>query len=122
MTKYLEVHEVIELNRMAIERFGGTHGVRDEGALHSAVARPRSGYYNDVIEEAAALFESLSQNHPFLDGNKRTAIAPAAVFLLMNGRELKFNDLEAYTFLIGLYETGQMTRANLDVWMRSRVH
>jgi prophage maintenance system killer protein len=57
----------------------------------------------------------------FLDGNKRTAIAAAAVFLLMNGRELKFNDLEAYTFLIGLYESGHVTRANIDAWMRSRV-
>jgi death-on-curing protein len=57
-----------------VERWGGIAGVRDEGLLESALARPQSGYYQDLIEEAAALCESLLQNHPFLDGNKRAAI------------------------------------------------
>ena len=63
--------EVIEINAEVVRKFGGIHGLRDSGALHSALGRLESGYYADAIEEAAALFESLSQNHPFLDGNKR---------------------------------------------------
>jgi death-on-curing protein len=62
-----------------IERFGGSHGLRDQGALESALARPQTGYYLDLIEEAAALWESLSQNHPFIDGNKRIAITATAM-------------------------------------------
>jgi death-on-curing protein len=87
-----------------IERFGGSLGLRDRGALESALARPQTGYYDDLIQEAAALWESLSQNHPFVDGNKRMAITVAAAFLRVNGYRLAFDDLEAYRFLIGLYE------------------
>ena len=61
-----------------MEAFGGSHGIRDRVGLEAAVMRPQSGYYPDVIAEAAALWESLSQNHPFVDGNKRTAIASMA--------------------------------------------
>lgn len=87
----------------------------------SPPSRPQSGYYRDCIEEAAALWESLSQNHPFLDGNKRTAITMAAAFLRVNGYRLAFNDLEACRFLIGLYETGRMRLPELDAWLRARV-
>ena len=65
--------------------FGGSPGLRDRAALESALARPRSGYYRDLIEQAAALLESLSQNHPFVDGNKRTGITVTAAFLRVNG-------------------------------------
>jgi death on curing protein len=63
-----------------VRLYGGSHGVRDRGLLSAAVARPQTGYYSDVFEEAAALFESLSQNHPFIDGNKRTAISARPCF------------------------------------------
>lgn len=69
MSRYLTVAEVVEINAEMVRKFGGTHALRDAGLLQSAVARPQSGYYADVFEEAAALFESLSQNHPFVDGN-----------------------------------------------------
>ncbi|MGH9632317.1 MAG: type II toxin-antitoxin system death-on-curing family toxin [Bryobacteraceae bacterium] len=72
MSRYLSFDEVLEINAEMVRQFGGAYGLRDAGALHAAVARPQSGYYADVIEEAAALFESLSQNHPFVDVNKRT--------------------------------------------------
>jgi len=85
VSRYLSVSEVIEINAEMVSKFGGIHGLRDSGALQSAVGRLDSGYYADAIEEAAALFESLSQNHPFLDGNKRTAITATGVFLLLNG-------------------------------------
>ncbi|HEX5483418.1 MAG TPA: Fic family protein [Terriglobia bacterium] len=66
---------VFEIHHPLIERFGGAHGLRDPGALESALGRPQSGYYRAYIGEASALMESLSQNHPFVDSNKRTSIA-----------------------------------------------
>ena len=77
-----------------------------------------AGYYADVFEEAAALFESLSQNHPFIDGNKRTAITATGVFLLLNGYKLQFTDPEAYECLINLYQTGRVSKAVLEPWLR----
>jgi death-on-curing family protein len=75
-----------------IKVFGGPGGVRDLAVLKAALARPQSGYYRDVIEQAAALLESLSQNHPFIDGNKRTSIAVTAAFLHVNGYRLEFEE------------------------------
>jgi len=75
MTDDLTVIEVLAIHDDQIERYGGEAGVRDRGLLDAALFRPRSGYYADLIEEAAALWESLSQNHPFIDGNKRTGFA-----------------------------------------------
>jgi death on curing protein len=118
VSRYLSVNEVIEINAEMVSKFGGIHGLRDSGALQSAVGRLESGYYADAIEEAAALFESLSQNHPFLDGNKRTAITATGVFLLLNGYRLLFDDLEAYKWLIGLYETGRVNKATIETWLR----
>ena len=80
MTLYPTVSDVIAVDDLLLDRFGGSHGVRDMGALDSAVASPQSSYYQDVIEEGAALWESLSQNHPFIDGNKRVAVTVAAAF------------------------------------------
>lgn len=74
MTLYPTVDEVIAVHVRLIAQFGGSLGIRDRGALESAIARPQSGYYANIIQEAAALWESLSQNHPFIDGNKRTAM------------------------------------------------
>ena len=93
-------------------------GIRDRGALESALARPQTGYYTDVIQEAAALWESLSQNHPFIDSNKRVAITTTAAFLRVNGYRLSFNDREAYDFLIGLYMDGRFRMAELEEWLR----
>lgn len=97
-------------------------GIRDHGALESAVARPQTGYYNDLIQEAAALWESLSQNHPFLDGNKRVALTMAAAFLRVNGYGLKINDLDAYAFMIELYESDSFRFDRLEVWLRQHAH
>jgi death-on-curing protein len=82
------------------------------------LARPQSGYYTDLIQEAAALWESLSQNHPFVDGNKRVAVTTMAAFLRVNGYRLEFDDTEAFSFLIGLYEMGTLRFNELDYWLR----
>lgn len=121
MTHYPSYAAAIQLHFYLIEQFGGSHGVRDSGGLKSALARPRAGYYNDLIEEAAALMESLSQNHPFIDGNKRTAIAVGISFLERNGYEAGFDDHQAYKFFIELYEAGKFNFRSLDKWLRKHV-
>ena len=118
MTRYPTVAETVAVHARLIARFGGSEGIRDYGALESALARPRSGYYSDLIQEAAALWESLSQNHPFLDGNKRVAVTATAAFLRVNGYRLEFDDLDAFLFLTDLYETGRMRFEELDRWLR----
>lgn len=118
MTRYPTVEETLVVHARLIARFGGLEGIRDRAALESALARPCSGYYKDLIEEAAALWESLSQNHAFVDGNKRVAVTVTAAFLRVNGYRLEFNDLDAYSFLISLHETGRLRFEELERWLR----
>jgi death-on-curing protein len=109
MTDYLTVAEVLAMHADQIERYGGSHGVRDPGLLEAALFRPQTGYYANLIEEAAALWESLSQNHPFIDGNKRTAFAATYTFLAINGARLTADANETYKFLAALYEKNEFT-------------
>src|SRR3989337_1447056 len=92
-----------------IERYGGSHGIRDQGLLEAALFRPQTGYYADLIEEAAALWESLAQNHAFIDGNKRTAFAATYTFLAINGARIVADADETYSFISGLFETGSLS-------------
>ena len=121
MTDYLTLTEVLAMHADQIERYGGSQGVRDHGLLESALYRPQTGYYADLIEEAAALWESLAQNHPFIDGNKRTAFAATYTFLTINGAQLTANAEEAYAFVSGLYEEGVFSFDKLVPWLRSNV-
>jgi death-on-curing protein len=121
VTTYPAPDDVFSIHKTLIDRFGGAHGIRDVGGLESALARPQIGYYRDLIEEGAALWESLSQNHPFIDGNKRVAVTVTAAFLKVNGYRLEFDDLTAFAFLIGLYETGCMRFNELEAWLRAHV-
>jgi death-on-curing protein len=82
--------------------------------LESALARPRSGHYSDVTQDATVLRESLSQNHAFVDGNKRVAVTMTAAVLRVDGYRLEFNDADAISFLLDLYETGRMRFEELD--------
>jgi death on curing protein len=120
-TVYLTLAEVLAFHEVLIDEFGGASGVRDLGALESALFRPRTGYYRDVVEEAAALFESLVQNHPFVDGNKRVAFAVMDVFLRVNGHELAVDDVAAHVHLIGLMERGELELGAVDAWLREHV-
>jgi death on curing protein len=121
MIDYLTVAEVLAMHADLIARYGGTQGVRDQGLLEAALFRPQTGYYADLIEEAAALWESLSQNHPFLDGNKRTAFAAAYTFLAINGARLNANAEETSEFLTSLYESNQLNFDKLVPWLRIHV-
>jgi death-on-curing protein len=86
---FLELEDVERFHTLAIERFGGTAGVRDRGLLESAVMAPRSGYYATLAELAAVYMHGIAKNHAFVDGNKRTAFIAALSFLEVNGRRLK---------------------------------
>jgi death-on-curing protein len=88
MRDYLTTADILGLHHVLLEKYGGAGGVRDLGALEAAVFRPQCGYYRDIVEEAAALLESLLINHPFIDGNKRAAVAACDVFLRINGYRL----------------------------------
>jgi death-on-curing protein len=121
LSEFLRVVDVLALHAILIDEFGGAEGVRDLGALEAAVFRPQTGYYEDPIAQAAALLESLIQNHPFLDGNKRTAVAAADVHLRMNGLELAGDSLEHHRILIGLMERGDVDWKAIDPWLRDNV-
>jgi death-on-curing protein len=119
VTDYLTLAEVLAMHADQIDRYGGSPGVRDPGLLEAALYRPQTGYYADLIEEAAALWESLSQNHAFIDGNKRTAFAAAYTFLAVNGARLTANAQETWSFVAGLYETNQFSFDKLVPWLRN---
>ncbi len=121
MTDYLTVIEVLAIHDDQIERYGGATGIRDRGLLEAALFRPQTGYYADLIEEAAALWESLSQNHPFVDGNKRTAFAVTYTFLTINGARLKANAAETEAFMLRLYAAGEFNFGQLSRWLRVNV-
>lgn len=122
MTVYLTPVEVMVMQRALIERYGGSHGLRDAGALESALFRPQSGYYEDVIWEAAALFESLAMNHPFVDGNKRIAFACVDVFLGLNGFRLRAKPTTVLKWMMGHLEAGTFVLSNIEPWLRRHAH
>ncbi len=121
-TLYLTIAEVLEMQRHLINEFGGLHGVRDAGLLASAVLRPQTGYYDDLLHEAAAMMESLANNHAFLDGNKRIAFASADVFLRLNGHALKVDALEAHKFITEKIAAREFRIAAILHWLKSCVH
>jgi death-on-curing protein len=121
MTDYLTVAEVLAMHVDQIDRYGGAHGIRDPGLLEAALYRPQTGYYADLTEEAAALWESLAQNHPFIDGNKRTAFAAMYTFLAINGTRLTADADETYAFIAGLYEANQFGFKELVPWLRDHI-
>ena len=114
---HLSVDEVLAIHQELISRFGGSGGVRDLGLLESALYRPRTGYYADIVEMAAAMFESLLMNHPFVDGNKRVAFFATDVFLRLNGWKLSVDPNDARTFLIDLLDRGIADFEHLAPWI-----
>lgn len=118
---YPDIGEAIAIHDALIYEFGGTMGVRDEGALASAIMRPQLGYYDSLIEEAAALLESLANNHPFVDGNKRTAVAVTDTFLRLNGHFIECDSVEAYDLFMRLFEEGSFRFAQLHGWLKESV-
>lgn len=118
---HLTVADVLAMHMVLIKRYGGSDGIRDMGALESAVARPQSGYYKDVVESAAALLESLAINHPFIDGNKRVAFAATDTFLRINGYRFNSEGKEIYVTLMKFFDTGNFKLSAIEPWLRSTV-
>lgn len=118
MTRYLTPLEVVLMHRVLVERYGGDHGLRDPGALEAALFRPQSGHYGDVVAEAAALFESLAINHPFVDGNKRVAFACVDVFLRVNGYRLDAKPMAVHRWMVGHLEKGAFRLDVIEPWLR----
>ena len=106
------------MHTVLMQRYGGAAGVRDPGALEAALFRPQTGYYEDIVTEAAALIESLAINHPFVAGNKRIAFAAADVFLRINGWRLQRSPMQIHAEMIEMLETRTFDIAHLEPWLR----
>jgi death-on-curing protein len=119
---YLTPEQVLFIHSRLVTETGGSHGVRDLGLLESAVARPRATFdgkelYPDLFTKTAALMDSLINNHPFLDGNKRTGITAAGLFLLINGWKLNASPQDLEMITLRLASEGLEVTA-LAGWLR----
>jgi death on curing protein len=119
MTQYVTTADALFFHKELIERYGGATGIRDAGALESALHRPQTGYYDTIVHEAAALLESLVQNHPFVDGNKRVAFAVLDVLLRINGHALKADSQAIYDSLLEFLNNGTFDMEHLAPWLQA---
>lgn len=117
-TYYLDMEDVLAIHARQIERFGGSPGMRDAGLIEAALMRPQSGYYADIIEEAAAMWESLTMNHGFVDGNKRVGFACTYAFLRINGLRITSSAGGATEFILTHLEEGRFIKDSLQNWLR----
>jgi death-on-curing protein len=116
---YLTLDDAVFIHDEQLRLYGGAAGIRDAGLVLSALLRPQTGYYADLIEEAAALWESLAMNHGFVDGNKRVAFACTVIFLAANGTDIKASPDELIAFIYAHLEAGTFRKPLLDEWLRS---
>ena len=119
---FLDLHQIMMLHRSMIEHYGGIDGTRDAGMLHSAIAMPQASFggeylHNDIFEMAAAYLYHIVQNHPFLDGNKRTGAAAAIVFLALNDISID-NDEQGLVDLTLSVATGQSGKGEIAAFFR----
>jgi death-on-curing protein len=121
MTEYVTTADALFFHKQLIERYGGAYGVRDVGALESALHRPQTGYYDTLIHEAAALLESLLQHHPFVDGNKRVGFAGADVFLRINGYSITADSKTIYDHMMSLFEARSFEMEHVVPWLQDIV-
>jgi death-on-curing protein len=121
VTEYVTTADALFFHKQLIERYGGATGLRDAGALESALHRPQTGYYDTLVHEAAALLESLVQNHPFVDGNKRVAFAVVDVFLRINGHSITADSKAIYDHVIKLFEERTFDMEHLVPWLQEIV-
>ena len=121
MHDYPTLAELLVMHEILLAEFGGATGIRDMGALESALMRPQLGYYETLVDEAAAMLESLAMNHPFIDGNKRVAFFATDTFLRLNGRFIDCDNEEAYAFFMDLFDSGRFRFAELRAWLIEHV-
>ncbi len=118
---YVSLIEAQFVHLSLLQRHGGAAGIREPGLLEAALSRPQIGYYSDVIEEAAALFESLAINHCFVDGNKRVAFGVTDIYLRINGYRINDTSKGIYAEMMRLFESNQFNFANLERYLRKVV-
>lgn len=121
----LTLDEVLSLHAEQIRRFGGTSGIRDLGLLQSAVGSVEATFdgvflHETIFAMAAAYLYGICRNHPFLDGNKRTALGAALTFLEMNGVAIDANEDSFYDLVIGVAE-GRVSKAAVTVFLEDHV-
>jgi len=121
MTEYVTTADALFFHKQLIERYDGAPGIRDAGVLESALHRPQTGYYDTLVHEAAALLESLVQNHPFVDGNKRVAFAVADVFLRINGYSITAESNTIHDHMVRLFEARSFDMEHLVPWLQEIV-
>jgi death on curing protein len=119
--QYLTPEQVLFLHSRLVDETGGEHGLRDSGMLLSALGRPQATFdgkdlYPDLFSKTAALLDSLIRNHPFVDGNKRTAITTAGIFLRINGCELRVENAEMVRFTLACAQS-QVDLAEIKDWL-----
>ena len=122
-TLYLSTIHVLVIHDQMIKRFGGSQGIRDLGLVESAVGRPQGTFdgndlYKTIFEKGAALLQSLLKNHPFVDGNKRTALTAAGIFLKLNGYQLINNHGKEVDFALKVDNEG-LTIEQIAKWLKS---
>jgi death-on-curing protein len=116
---FISIQDIMLMHDVLINRFGGSTGLRDRAGLEAALMRPQSGYHPDVIAQAAALFESLIINHPFIDGNKRIAFAAMDTFLRINNKRLNTDSAKAYRQIMHMFKVQELKFDHVDVWLRT---
>jgi len=121
MRKYLSVTDLLVIQKELIDVFGGIHGIRDINSVESSLMRPQVGYYNNIIEEAAALMESLAMNHSFIDGNKRVSFFATDVFLRINGFYISCDSEEANDFYVRNLSEHNFSFKVIFDWLKKRV-
>lgn len=119
---YLSVTQVLAIHDLTIKRFGGSFGVRDLGLIESAISRPQASFdgedlYKSIFDKAAALLQSLLKNHPFIDGNKRTALTSTGIFLKINGFKL-INDHEEEVKFAVKVDNSNLTTEQISKWIK----
>lgn len=122
---FLNQTTVLKIHRRQIEKFGGTPGIRDEGLLESALAQPQATFAGELLhptidKQAAAYLYHLAMNHPFIDGNKRTAFAVMDTFLRLNGYSLNLTNEQAYDLVMQVAQS-QMSKSDLAGYLEKAI-
>ncbi len=116
--------DVLKIHKLLVDQFGGSHGVRDEGSLNSAINRSFATFdqqelYPEPVEKAAAILESIITNHPFIDGNKRTGYVIARVMLLKVGLDIEATQEDKYAMVIAVSK-GEWKFDQIKDWLKER--
>ncbi len=123
--EFLETSDVLTIHQILVEQFGGMLGVRDEGLLESALSQPKATFFGALLhptihEQAAAYLFHIAKNHPFIDGNKRTAYGAMEAFLRLNRYNLTLTNDEAYDLVMRVAQ-GQMSKEEIAVFLQKHL-